>query len=62
MTFAITPLRGTDDRSIGCRGQFFISGSENFRIDAQVGINTTNQIGDIVSKVATLAKTILRHS
>lgn len=57
MTFAITPIRGTDDRSIGCRGQFFVSGSENFRIDAQVGINTTNQFGDIVSKVATLAKT-----
>jgi hypothetical protein len=39
-----------------CGGQFFISGAENYRIDAQVGISSTNTFADTISKVATLVK------
>ena len=40
----------------GCEGQFFINGSNNFFIDANVTINSTNIVGDLVAKGTTLLK------
>lgn len=39
-----------------CSGQFFISGADNYRIDAEVGISSTNTFAEQISKAATLIK------
>ena len=40
----------------GCEGQFFINGSSNFFIEANVTLSSTNVVADLIAKGATVLK------
>jgi hypothetical protein len=54
---AINPFKDTKVDGQRCSGQFFISGADNYRIDAQVGAKVTDEASKLFAQLATLTKT-----